>query len=745
MKINKRLFRKSALASMAAAMVLLATSCADLWKEQHPGTYYTNNGETVADYLNGKLENHGNFNYFKTILKEANLWGQMQTYGDYTVFVPDDSAIAQYIRERHAQAIEEHHAPEDIARFKDVNTALSDHKLCDTIARTHIFNKTMYVADLAGDGILEEPNLLEKYISYYSDSIFVKVYDKDGVTVLKDINGNDSLTQKLRFRINMQALIQGDGDDSVQNGVVHRIDRVLRNSNKLICGIIKEDPQLTLFYEALRMTHLEDTLEKYWIDTDYPGVSAEWTKQAILDGDPKHHWHATSVEKHESEVMPEERKFMFTVFAVKDSVLKEDYGIESFTDFVNYAKSVYPDATELDPSSRASAINRLISYHILPYFLTYDQFNTCNEAIIKNYKTLYTANGSNKKSRPMDSEDFFSTLLPHSIMRISTPWKSIDPPTRLSGIYINRKGVAGVKETTLEYEGTRIAESGEYEKGRDNKAENGIYHYVDKLLLYDDVTKNDVLDCRMRIMSCTLSPDFVNSGGRGRMRESHDMVYCYYPDFCENFDWVEGQTGLYVRYRDAGFGTLNGDELSIMYNYDISLKLPPVPKSGTYELRVWNNAISGLGDGAADRGVVQFYYHEASSGDDTTYWRNWYWEPEDIPVDLRITGDDGRIGMILDNSTDITSLLTEKEQQEAIDANDRAMRNRLYMKAPDSYGSLRTDKNCYRKIVWRRYMRDNTDYYLRMRQMYTSGTGVMPFSFIELVPKDVYEGNEDRH
>ena len=127
MKINKRLFRKSALASMAAAMVLLATSCADLWKEQHPGTYYTNNGETVADYLNGKLENHGNFNYFKTILKEANLWGQMQTYGDYTVFVPDDSAIAQYIRERHAQAIEEHHAPEDIARFKDVNTALSDH------------------------------------------------------------------------------------------------------------------------------------------------------------------------------------------------------------------------------------------------------------------------------------------------------------------------------------------------------------------------------------------------------------------------------------------------------------------------------------------------------------------------------------------------------------------------------------------------------------------------------------------
>ena len=185
MKINKRLFRKSALTSMVAVMVLLTTSCADLWKEQHPGTYYTNNGETVADYLNGKLENHGNFTYFKAIIKEANLWGQMQTYGTYTVFAPDDSAIVRYIRNRRAEAIAEHHSPEDIARFTDINTALSDHKLCDTIARTHIFNKTMYAADLNGDGILEEPNLLDKYISYFSDSIMAIVYADDEVTPLK--------------------------------------------------------------------------------------------------------------------------------------------------------------------------------------------------------------------------------------------------------------------------------------------------------------------------------------------------------------------------------------------------------------------------------------------------------------------------------------------------------------------------------------------------------------------------------
>ena len=54
MKINKRLIRKSTLAAAVIAFLGLGTSCTDIWSEQHPGTYYTNNGETVADYLSGK-------------------------------------------------------------------------------------------------------------------------------------------------------------------------------------------------------------------------------------------------------------------------------------------------------------------------------------------------------------------------------------------------------------------------------------------------------------------------------------------------------------------------------------------------------------------------------------------------------------------------------------------------------------------------------------------------------------------
>ena len=98
--------------------------------------------------------------------------------------------------------------------------------------------------------------------------------------------------------------------------------------------------------------------------------------------------------------------------------------------------------------------------------------------------------------------------------------------------------------------------------------------------------------------------------------------------------------------------------------------------------------------------------------------------------------------------------MCDAEKEQAIYLNDRAMRIRGYMKALDSYTSgtssdntgdpIRVDENCYRKIVCNEYLRANQDYYIRMRQVYEED-GVFPFSFIEIVPKSIYEGNENGH
>jgi uncharacterized surface protein with fasciclin (FAS1) repeats len=179
MKINKFSLRKTALAVASFILLGFGTSCADLWSEQHPGTYYTNNGETVADYLTGRVEYHGDYSYFIAILQKAELWGQLRTYGAYTCFAPDDSAIQAYIDMRYAEASD---SLKPI--FQSLETVLQNRKLCDTIARTHIFANVMYASDLSGNGVLQHPNLLDRYVTYSSapDSSR-KAYDANGNVV----------------------------------------------------------------------------------------------------------------------------------------------------------------------------------------------------------------------------------------------------------------------------------------------------------------------------------------------------------------------------------------------------------------------------------------------------------------------------------------------------------------------------------------------------------------------------------
>lgn len=717
MKINKKLIRKSAMALFATAIIGLSVSCKDLWSEQHPGTYYTSTGETIADYLLGTQEYHGDFSDFIAILQKADLWGQVKTYGTYTCFAPDNKAMEDYFEWRRSTATT------DSVRnvFQSLETVLQNQKLCDTIARSHLFIEPMFASDLSGTGVAPHPNMLDRYMSYtcYPDTVVVK---EDGVA-LKDVNGNDSTMIELRYLLNQFSTIK-EIDDTVVNGVVHTIYNVIRQSNDFLPDLMAMNPNISIFTSAIFTTHLRDTLRKYWDDT-YPEVDAEWTLQGLTYGQNTHK-HSTSYET-DWEVIPEKREFKFTVFIVPDSVLAADYNIHNVDELREYAKTIYPEGKDLDDIDRGSSLNKLLSYHILPCWLSYDQFNTSQDALIKKHNDKET----------LDIEDFYETLMPHSIMRISSAYKGSSKSDRI-GIFINRKGTT--KNKNLVAPGIKIVEGLQNEyKGYNKICKNGEYHYVEKLLLYDDFTRNTALQCRMRIMTSTLSPDFINSGGRGRLyTDGKRIVYKYLHGYCTNFEWVDKQTEFYVRYRDASFGTFNGDEMSVMYSYDIAIKLPPVPSDGNYEIRVWNNAMEGTD--VADRGIVQYYFHQTVPADKDMGWRNWNWIPEGIPVDLRISGSDSRIGWVKDSEYEQSD-----DKDALIEANDRGMRNRGYMKAPDSYGTLRDDKNCYRKIVANEYMRASTDYWLRIRQVYSGGTGVNPFSFIEIVPKSIYENKEDKH
>lgn len=698
----KRIIGKLTLTAVVALSAMGIYSCSDVWNEQHPGTYYVNSGNTLATFL----EDHptGQFSDFVYILKKAGIWGEMKSYGEHTCFAPTNEAVQEYLQERYDEAIAAG-KPEIANQFVCLDSLPLI--VIDSIAKTHLCTATFYCSDMSGDGAFPTPNMLDRYLTYmsYAETIWSAA--------------GDTFKLKLAFRVNQQSKIIED-DDSVQNGVVQIIDKVLRPSNKFLPGLLKENPKAQRFYEALISTGLKDSLEAFQ-DDSYPGVSYDSTLVGFQQSN-KGVKYKTSVEN-ETGVFPEKRQFKFTMFVIPDSVL-ETLGVTDLTSFRAYAETQYPEGAGLPDESRESSLNKFLSYHILPVYLTWDQLNTSQPELIVRRKYL----------DELDVEDFYETMLPHSIMRISTPYKkeSYSNAAQITesekyGIFINRKGTLKDEDNLIPgIQIQQVVKSDDKTSDITSDALNGCYYYINEPLIYNAETRK-ALKVRMRIMSATLSPDFINSGARGRLRVSEKDRYTvgFLPGFCKNVECTP-ETEYWVRYRDAGFGTIYGDEMTIKNVYDITFRLPSVPNNGTYEIRIWNNSMSS-NPSACDRGVAQFYFRGKGAE----------WEPCGIPVDLRLNNKSPLIGWVKFGNL---------KDEDEIQMNEKAMRNLGYMRAPDIYADLhKDDENCHRKIITTQYMRADGDYYLRLRQILEAG--VIPFSFIEIVPKDIYAGDEpeDRH
>lgn len=718
MKINKRFLGKSIFTVAVAVLAGFAVSCIDLWSEQHPGTYYINNGQTVASFL----EEHpsGQFSDFVYIIKKAGIWGELRTYGNHTCFAPDNAAVQEYLQERYKEA------PESKKWQFESLEALPE-EICDSVAKTHLCHSTFFCTDMNGDGALPYPNQLDRYLTYssFADTIWTE--------------NRDTFKIELKYRINQQSKIV-EPDDTVQNGVVHIIDKVLRPSNEYLPGHLKDvnktapyKYRASYFYDALISTHLSDSLEEY-LDINYPVTDYDSTYACLETTGKVAVEYTTAYETGDSRqraIWPEKRYFKFTLFVVTDSILENVYNVKPEThldDLRKIALNAYPECDpSLPDSSTKSALYKLMSYHILPCWMPYNQLNTSQKEIVDN----------RKQRDSLDVEDFYESMHPYAVMRISTP---LDAKVERKGIYINRKGT--VTANNLTHKGIRIWSASEYEK-IDNTCSNGGFHYVDSLLLFNDVTKR-ALNTRMRYMANTLSPDFINSGARGRLRTEAKnpvdyAVYGFKKGFAKNIECSD-QTQYFVRYRDPTFGCFYGDEMTIRGIYDFTLRLPPVPSDGTYEVRIWGNSLGSSGQN--DRGIAQFYFREGKNG---------AFNPCGIPVNLGVKSiTEPQIGAVMDENIR-SNYDTEEEREAAIIANDKAMRNRGYMKAMDSYGSgsnvLRNDQSCFRKIVCNEYMKAGTDYYLRLRQVLENEAAVCPFNIVEIVPKDIYAGDipEDRH
>ena len=721
MKINKRSIRKSALAAVITVLIGIASSCTDIWSEQHPGTFYITDGQTVATFLEEYQDEDGNnpFTDFIAILQRAHLWADLKTYGDRTLFAPTNDAIKQYLKER--MDLE----PDEQKKHYFDNVESLPDSINDSIAKTHICRASVFIKDMnkKENGTLPSSNLLDRYMTY---------------SAIPD--SSDPTQIKVAYMINQYSKII-EPDDSLVNGVVQVVDRVIAQSNLMIPGYLyannkKADylHKADIFYQALVMTKLNDTLEMYK-DDSYPEPQYDSTLACLEFNKSKLKVsYETAYEtgnQRQMVVWPTERLFKYTFFVVSDSILKAKYNITTLDGLIAKAKEVYNDPAHIndDPRLPTSPLFKLLSYHILPFWAYYNEFNFTNEEILKD--TRYPDK--------IDVQDFYETMQPYAIMRISTPYDSKAGGDK-GKLFINRKGT--VSAGNLTHRGIRIWNPNEYqtlpngEKLQTDQALNGGYYFVDDLLLFDDNTKS-ALKTRMRFTGTTLSPDFMNSVRRDRMRVNDNLpttfaVTAFKRGYCRNFS-ASDQTLFVVRYQDKGWGCFNHDEVNIRGIFNLTLRLPPVPEDNTYEIRIWGNAL-GSSAPKRDRGYVQFYFQE---GNGTPV-------PCGLPVNMGLRPEDPTIGFIKDE--DLKKDKSEEEGQDAIIANDKAMRNRGYMKAPASAvdgsdNNFRDEAGCFRKIVYTTQMRHGVDYYLQFRQVQDMEDAVCPLCILEIVPKDIYDSS----
>ena len=211
---------------LLAPITLLLPGCTDD-ESDAPLNFYSSVRLTAAGFIEA---DDARFSDFKTILERSNHLGMLKTYGSYTVFAPTNEAIQLYLKENGLPSID----------------ALTDEQ-CDTISRTHIVNDKAYFTTDMGDGV-EPVNMNDDYIQMHSDS---DVMNNNALLVY--VNKNSLIIQK---------------DDSVTNGVVHVINHVISASNNLLPALLEENPTISIFSQALRLTGMADSLTKY-VDYTY--------------------------------------------------------------------------------------------------------------------------------------------------------------------------------------------------------------------------------------------------------------------------------------------------------------------------------------------------------------------------------------------------------------------------------------------------------------------------------------------
>ncbi|MBQ8736013.1 MAG: fasciclin domain-containing protein [Bacteroidaceae bacterium] len=489
---------------------------------------YVFTGETVADFMLNRSEK---YSHMITLMKRAGIFSLMQTWGQYTLFLPDNESVEKFVAEQDSiyHATKDTYNPVWTGITSPLFEDLSD-SMANVIARTHVTEAVTRMAEM-GEGSLPERNFNYRLL---------------GVNYI--VKG-----EQYYIMLNNSAAII-NGDNNVENGVVHLVDKVIAPSQKNVPELIGSYQFFKLFTEAMNLTGFCDSLK---LDNDNSYNPDEHTSQNDFGS---------------TYYAPETRFYKYTGFIETDEVFNAN-GIYTIDELTAFSEKWYGTEDKENPHSPKNALYKFIAYHFVPRELPHNKIvpydiNTENSNFDLFMPTLY------------DRYDYFETMQ-------GTMIKVVKPFSSRASIhtYINyNKRNYPYNIQMIPHLNIRVIPLTEFVNIKkeysqfDQMANNGILHPIDKILIYnEDEMFGNILNERIRIDFYSLIPELSCNNIRYKLGTVYNMP--------KNYSKTVNIKNGGIKLVTFNPGTYNVDNISLGGLFDVEFSLPQLPPR-VYEVRL---------------------------------------------------------------------------------------------------------------------------------------------------------------
>ncbi len=725
-----KLFTKGFVKAIATCLFIssVGVSVSSCQEEVDDSNFAIKSEKTLSDIMDSEPSLSLARDLFKQVRlgkrgNSSSIYSVLSARGNYTAFVPDNTAIEEYLKKLGLNSIDE---LEDEQKELIVYSCVIDNGDQEAYQSTEFPNSGTFNLSNLYDRLLtctETPTAGDTVVRVKYDPFTMMPEMKDGDTV--------KVSYPIFYNIEKSCGVMVS-DLQASNGWLHIMADVIAPTSDYVFTIVQEAPNMKIMGRLLQETGIWE-----WMNQERDAIYEE---QEIPDN---------LVAQPGTFEVPEKRYLAYTGFVEPDSIF-ELYGVPSpivngdgvitnWDEVLQGLKNVSKITTAYgtqdmdDLKSPNNPLNKFVKYHFI------DGKYAPGKLVVHytEFQYQYGPDQKNPQTRvlPTDAWDYYTTIHPKDKVEAREPIKILQLGSRGAigsryegnPIFINRFAEYDDGPTGT-YEQIGIKPGGEgvlVHEDRSLSAANGYIYPIDDLLVFGDAERTLMGRERMRIDYTTIIHELSSNNLRlGK--------YSMFPaGYFENLPLQNSSSNVlylfcaYSPLSSTGWCNFEGDEMMILGLYDVTFRIPPVPVAKEYEIRlgVSHNTL---------RGMCQLYF-----GEDINRLK-----PAGLPYDLRQSAPSASIPWVEDIEDDET---TNAE-------NDKNMRNQGYMKGPqyfgwtDGKGTLDRMSRSYsghlRRIVTIERMEPGKSYYLRYKSALKKLDSQLQIDYIEIVPKEIYGGNE---